>query len=315
MDIVIHENNKGRLIVFMRDLDYLDMDGRGLRLFLAVFDEGSVTVAAQRLNVTQSAVSHMLDKLREILKDPLFVRSGRGITPTPRAVALADEIRPILSSLKKLADPPVFDPSICEDEFVIAASGYQRELIMPPLLKIIRKAAPGLRLKITDSRFWEIDMFRNGQCDLMITPAAPDGLEFIQRRLFKDRWVCFYDTASGSPAEMKEFLRRPHAKVVFTSDERSALDRALEAEGHSRHIALRVSSFSALPNLMRGTDIIIAQPQHISKTIMRDFSQCPLPIMLPEFTVYLVWHTSQSENPLNRWLRQELLNIVRQLRL
>jgi DNA-binding transcriptional LysR family regulator len=295
--------------------DYLDLDGRSMRLLVTVLDEGAVTAAAQRLGVSQSAVSHMLDKLRLILDDPLFVRAGRGIAPTPRAVTLVNDIRPLLESMKHLADRPEFDPASRTDEFVIAASGYQRELILPPLIHKIRKLAPGLRLKITDSRFWEVDMFRKGQCDLMITPAAPDGLEFIQRKLFKDNWVCFYDPDSGSPEKLDDYLKRPHAKVVFTSDESSALDKMLESQSLSRHIALRVSSFSALPALMRGSDIVIALPYHIGDTIMRDFAHCPLPVSLPEFSVYLVWHTGQNANPLNEWIRQELVQIVRKLKL
>ena len=286
-----------------------------MRLFLAVHDEGSVTSAAKYLGITQSAVSHALDRLRIIFDDPLFVRSGRGITPTARARAIVDEIRPVLNSIKRLADRPEFDPSTRTDEFVIAASGYQRELVLPELVSRLRKMAPGLKLKITDSRFWELEMFRNGHCDLMLTPAAPDGLEFIQRKLFKDHWVCFYDPDSGSPELLQDYIARPHAKVVFTKDESSMLDQILEKMGYERHIALRVSSFSALPSLMRGTDIVIAQPRHISSTIMRNFSHCPLPVTLPEFTVYLVWHTGQNKNPLNQWVRQELIDIVRQKRL
>ncbi len=315
MGKVIHENNRKDVILFMSKSDYLDLDGRALRLFLTVLDEGSVTGAAKRLGVSQSAVSHSLDKLRAILDDPLFVRAGRGIIPTPGAKSLGDGIRPLLDSLKQLADQAEFDPATTSDEFVIAASGYQRELLLPQLVRKLRKQAPDLKLKITDSRFWEVDMFRKGRCDLMITPAAPDGLEFIQRILFKDTFVCFFDSGSGSPEQLADYLKRPHAKVVFTSDEISALDRVLNSKGLDRHIALRVASFSALPAMMRGTDIVIALPRLVSNTIMREFSHCPIPVVLPEFSVYLVWHTGQNTNPLNQWIRRELLQIVRDMKL
>ncbi len=135
------------------------------------------------------------------------------------------------------------------------------------------------------------------------------------RKLFVDDWVCFYDSQSEAPEGIERFVMRPHAKVVFTKNEYSELDRLLDAKGHKRHVALRVSSFSALPALMRGTDIIIAMPRLISRTIMNGFPHCPLPVHMPDLSIYLVWHTSQNENPLNRWLRQELLQIVRQKRL
>ena len=300
----------------MSKLDYLDLDGRGLRLFLTVLDEGSVTRAAERLNVTQSAVSHTLDKLRSILDDALFVRAGRGIVPTQTAKDLADEIRPLLSALERLTKRKQFDPSIFSGEFVVAANDYQRELVIPSLVKTLRDKAPNLMLKIVDSNYADADLLRRDRCDLMITPDPPTGLEFIQRKLFSDQWVCFYDPNTVSaPLTLEDYLSRPHAKVVFTENETSRIDKQLTSKGFTRHIALRVTQFSALPSLMHGTDIIIALPRYIGRTILHNFSHCPLAEKLPDLSFFLVWHIGKNEAPIHRWVRNLLFETVQALHL
>ena len=108
----------------MKKIDFYSLDGRGLKTFLVVLEEMSVSRAAERLGVTQSAVSHTLDKLRLALGDPLFVRSGRGIAATERAVSLQEPVRQVLDDLKGLTDQRVFDPSIGTLELTIAANDF-----------------------------------------------------------------------------------------------------------------------------------------------------------------------------------------------
>ena len=118
----------------MRNFDHLDLDGHALRLFLAVLEEGSVTAAAERLAVTQSAVSHALQRLREIVRDPLFVKSGRGIVPTSHALALAEDARRLLDTMKAFTRGAKFDPRSRDISLTIAANDMQRDLLLPRLL-------------------------------------------------------------------------------------------------------------------------------------------------------------------------------------
>ena len=119
----------------MNKIDYLSLDGSTLRTFLTVLEESSVSRAAERLGVTQSAVSHTLDKLRVILEDPLFVRAGRGIESTARARALRASVESILDDLKSLTNKRKFDPLIEQMSFTIAANYFPIQLIFPKLLK------------------------------------------------------------------------------------------------------------------------------------------------------------------------------------
>jgi len=127
----------------MNNIDYLDLDGKSLRTFLTVLEEMSVSRAAERLGVTQSAVSHALDKLRTILDDPLFVRVGRGIEPTARARSLRTPVESVLDDLKSLTDHRKFDPRVEQMEFTIAANDFPIQLIFPKLLKEVSEEGCG----------------------------------------------------------------------------------------------------------------------------------------------------------------------------
>jgi DNA-binding transcriptional LysR family regulator len=118
----------------MNKFDWSDLDVRLLKLLVAVVEVGSITGAAQRLGVTQSAVSHLLDKLRAITGDPLFVKSGRGIVATARAEALAAQARELLGALERFARSGEFDPARWNATFTIAANDFQRDLLLPALM-------------------------------------------------------------------------------------------------------------------------------------------------------------------------------------
>ncbi len=121
--------------------DYADLDGRLLKLLLAVVETGSITGAALQLGVTQSAVSHLLDKLRAITGDPLFVKSGRGIVATQRAVLLAVHARELLAGMERFALSGDFDPARWKTTFTIAANDFQRDVLLPPLMQHLARAS------------------------------------------------------------------------------------------------------------------------------------------------------------------------------
>ena len=130
----------------MSELDHLSLDGHLLHLLVAVVEAGSVTAAGQRLGVTQSAVSHGLDKLRRITGDPLFVKSGRGIVATACAEGLAERARELLFQLQGFAHAGGFDPAQWRTTFTVAANDFQRDALLPPLARRLRTLAPGVLL-------------------------------------------------------------------------------------------------------------------------------------------------------------------------
>ena len=166
----------------MSKFDWSDLDGRLLRLLVAVVETGSVTGAAQRLGVTQSAVSHLLDKLRDITADPLFVKSGRGIVATARAELLAAQARELIDQLERFARAGEFAPARWQTTFTIAANDFQRDVLLPPLVARLHAQAPGVALRIIPSDVPSLELLRDEHCQLVISPRPPDGSDILQKR-------------------------------------------------------------------------------------------------------------------------------------
>lgn len=237
----------------MNKIDGSELDGRLLQLLLAVLEAGSVTGAAHRLGVTQSAVSHGLERLRTITGDALFVKSGRGIVATARAVALAQPARELLGAMQRFAQHGVFEPARWEGTLTIAANDFQRDLLLPALAARLRAQAPGLALRVIPSGVPRLEMLRNNECQLVISPRPPEGSDILQKRLFEDRWQVFYDPAvRQAPASRQDYLDASHATVVYEPRRGLDLDQRLQAQGVRRRFAVMVPEFSALPGFVRG---------------------------------------------------------------
>ncbi len=237
----------------MSDFDWSDLDARLLRLLVAVVETGSVTGAAQKLGVTQSAVSHLVGKLRQIVGDALFVKSGRGILATARAEALAVRARDILRELERFAHAETFDPARWRKTFTIAANDLQRDALLPALAARLRDVAPGVTLRIIPSDAPTASMLRDERCDLIISPRPPEGADIMQKRLFEDRYRVFYDGARrAAPATRAEYLAADHVTVVYQPQRTLDLDAHLAARGVHRKFVVMVPGFAGVPAFLRG---------------------------------------------------------------
>jgi len=295
----------------MSNFDHLDLDGHLLQLLLAVVEAGSVTGAAQRLGVTQSAVSHLLDKLRTITGDPLFVKSGRGIVATARAEALAAEARSLLRQLQHFAHSADFNPSRWQTTFTIAANDFQRDLLLPALAARLRAAAPGVALRIIPSAIPRLDMLRNDECQLVISPRPPEGGDIVQKRLFEDQYRVFYDPAvRDAPQTETDYLAADHATVVYEPRRSLDLDQHLAARGVQRRFTVMVPAFSALPAFVRGTPLLATVPSLLSRHTLAGLASCPPPVTCPTMPMYLIWHMRYQQDAAHRWLRAQLEALV-----
>lgn len=298
----------------MNTIDAFNLDIRALTVFLAVLDEGSVSTAAVRLGVSQSAVSHTLDRLRQALSDPLFVKSGRGITPTRYAIQAGPHIRQVVDDLRSLSSGPPFSPAQADFTFTVAANDYQRDLLLPPLMRTLRDTAPGIRLQLMPSGIPNADMLRRDICDLIISPHPPAVGDVLQRRLLDDRMVIFYDPDQrNAPESLADYLRSRHIGILFATGERLSLEDSLAAQGLTRDITVTVSNFSGLPGFLKGTDLLATAPSRMSEHLLKGFASTPLPFDIKPFTLLMLWHQRNQDDPAHRWLRQQLVAIAGQL--
>ncbi len=295
----------------MSQFDHLDLDGHLLRLLLAVIEEGSVTRAAQRLDVTQSAVSHLLDKLRAIVGDPLFVKSGRGIVPTPHAQALAARARVLLDELRSFSTAAAFDPATLSGLVTIAANDLQRDLLLPSLLRYVRAQAPGFTLRVIRSGVPTAEMLRDVHCQLVITPRPPEGSDILQKRLFDDTYCVFYDASQrDAPRTLEDYLAADHVTVLYEGGQRLDIDEVFAERGVRRRFVAQVPGFAGVGPFLRGSPFIATLPSLLRAHMLRGLDIAPVPVECPPNPMYMVWHLRHQADPMHRWLRQQLEIVV-----
>lgn len=295
----------------MSELDHSDLDGRLLQLLLTVVEEGSVTRAAERLGVSQSAVSHLLDKLRAIVGDPLFVKAGRGIVPTARAEALAQRARVLLEELRSFATPERFDPATLQTGFTIAANELQCDLLLPPLLRRLRAQAPGVTLRVIPSGVPSPEMLRQEQCQLVISPRPPDAGDLMQRRLFTDRYVVFFDAeARAAPVDLADYLRADHVTVAYEPRRPIDVDDRLAERGVQRRFVASVPGFAGIAAFLRGSPLLATLPASLQGGLLRGFASAEPPLAIDPMPMFMVWHARRHSDPVQRWLRDELLEVA-----
>ncbi|OYU98305.1 MAG: LysR family transcriptional regulator [Burkholderiales bacterium PBB5] len=298
----------------MSHFDHLDLDGHGLALLLAVAEEQSVTRAALRLGLTQSAVSHGLDKLRAITGDPLFVRAGRGIVATAQADVLVQRARLLLEQLQAFASAAGFEPARFTGTVTIAANDLQRDWLLPPLLRRLRAQAPGLALRVFPSSVPTAELLRDGHCQLLLTPRPPEAADLLQTRLFEDRYAVFYDPAQRTaPRTLADYLAAEHVTVVYQPRRLLDLDRVLAERGVQRRFVASVPGFAGVPGFVRGSPWLSTAPSRLQHGLLRGLACCPPPLPCPPLPMYLVWHARQQRDPLNAWLRQALQAVAQGL--
>lgn len=295
----------------MTEFDYSSLDARSLQVFTAVLEHGSVSRAAVQLGTSQSAVSHTLDKLRRIFDDPLFVKAGRGIAPTAYARSLGPRVRGVLDELRALSAGPDFTPETAELTFTVAANDYQRDLLLPPLRAELEHAAPGIRLRVIPSGVPSAELLRSQVCDLVLTPHPPSGDDIVQRRLFEDRSVCFYDPAvREAPQTLDDYLAARHISIAFGAGEQLAIDTALDARGVARNVVVSVANFSGIAPFLQGTDLLATVPAGMAKTGLRGFAYCPPPVPQDPIRMFMAWHRRNHDAPAHGWLRDKLRRLA-----
>lgn len=296
----------------MKNTDILKLDIKLLAIFCAVAKEGSISKAAQYLNVSQPLVSHALDRLRIAFGDPLFVRAGRGIVPTERTLALAPEITAIIDQLEKLAAPHPQALNQITTRFCMAAFDYERRLIAPGVLTAMLKEAPQASLYVTPSNKDFVDNLRTQEFHLAITPISPPSLTDIHSApLFEDDSRCFFDPNILSAEEVQQnFSKLPHASVRFSPTGIALDTRVLKEHRIEQNIKLEVSSFEALPPLMRDTKLIAILPSRLAGELFADFESVPPPCPFPIVSFKMVWHAATHHNPAHQWFRDKVRKSV-----
>ena len=297
----------------MKKIDHLNLDGHTLKLLVLVVEQGSVTKAANTLGVTQSSVSHQIDRLRVITGDPLFVKSGRGIVATARAQTLAREAQNLLTNLQAFVHMGQFEPSRLTECFTIAANDLQRDLLLPALLERLHQQAPQVTLRVIASNVPSADMLRAQDCQLVISPRPPDASDILHRRLFTDRYRVFYDASvREAPRSRNAYEAAQHVTVVYQPQRTLDIDHWMTSQGVSRQFVTTLSSFSGIASFIKHTPRLATLPGLLSRGLLQGLADAPVPVKTPDMPMYAIWHVRHQHDPVHSWLRQCLLEVVKQ---
>jgi DNA-binding transcriptional LysR family regulator len=294
--------------------DIRTIDLNLLRALDALLDERNVTRAAQRLSLTQPAVSGMLTRLRDAFDDPLFVRTQRGIAPTLRALELAAPVRQILGEVESLLTPQAFDPARADFTLTLAATDYALQAVVTPYLAALRRDAPGIRVAVVPAQDPTLHaQLARGDVDIaLITPESTPA-DLHARRLFDERYVCAmrkdHPDAARGRITLPRFCALDHALVSYSGGAfEGVTDEALAQLGRKRHVALSVTSFLVLPQILRDSDLIAVVPRRLAERAEGLAIVAP-PLAIPGFTKTAAWHERTHRDPARRWARALLFEV------
>ncbi|NNA99033.1 LysR family transcriptional regulator [Pseudomonas gessardii] len=267
--------------------------------------EGSVARAAQRLGLSPSAMSRALARLRETTGDPLLVRAGRGLVPTPRALELREQVSQLVQDAQALLRPlQVLDLKGLVRTFVLRTSEGFVESFGPALIARVAEQAPGVRLHFVHKpgiplRDSGVDL-ETGVVDSTANP------EVLTQLLFRDRFIGVVRTGhplSQGPITLARYAAGRHIYVSRRGRERGQIDDALAAQGLTRDVATIVTGFSTAVALAHRTDLIASVPERYTHGLRDDMHSFALPVDVPPFSVAMLWHPRLDADLAHRWLR------------
>lgn len=286
------------------------------RVFEVIYRERNLTRAALVLHLSQSAVSHALGRLREQLGDPLFVRAGRGVAPTPVAQRLAPAIAEALGLLQngvsRLQD---FDPVRDARHFTLNMPEQLEPILLPPILAQLRLLAPLVRVRSASVRWAELKReMAAGQVDLAIEIARPADAELRQCQLLREPLCVVAGPAFGGELTAARYLAAEHIAVTSRRRGISVEDLALDSLGLSRNVVQRCQHYLAASLVVAQSDLLLTMAARYARLLNTALGNrlLTMPLDLPPVSLNLYWHEQTGDEPGNRWLRERVRALAAQ---
>lgn len=281
-----------------------------LPIFVALMEERSVTRAADRLGMTQAALSNALTRLRAMLQDPLFIRERYGMRPTPKAEALVPELAAALAAVDTVVlGQQAFDASRADQLITIAPNSYVEFVLVPALVARLGALAPGIRLRTLP---FGTDLAETGVTSGTTAMAvgriseAPDNL--VVQHIADDGLACVVRADHpkiGARISKAQYERMKHVNVLPPGRLRAGLFQALDQQGLKRDVAVSVTHFASVAEIVAATDFCATLPRQICRRLALDvrLKVMPTPVDLGTFPMHMAWHVRYRQDPAHAWLR------------
>lgn len=305
----------------MQEIDIKQIDLNLLIVLKVLLEENSVTKASQKLNLSQSATSHALKRLRKMFNDPLLERSSSGMRGTPRALALQASLESILLDIEKLVTEPIFIPELARGIIRIAASDYATTVILPAVLRELSFKNPYLDIECYDWHPESLDRLKNGEIDLCLGIVDLDKTnEFGCENLFTEDFVSIVRIEHPiikKGITLESYIAWPHVLITITGSpinsikksSKSHVDRILEELGVERRVRLKLPHFLSAALIVGQTDMILTLPRRIA-LIFASIAEVTIfdpPIDLGKYNYMQIWSKHSNHVPFQIWLR----NLIR----
>jgi len=285
----------------------------------ALLKEENVTRAAERLHLSQPAMSGMLSRLRHAFGDELLVRVGRRLEPTEFAAEITDRVHDSVVELEDLlASKHPFTPAADSRSFRIGASDYAELLLFGPLMRRLGQVAPEVSVHFVRLDLTTVDRIAAGEIDFGVLPADFE-LGLPSESLFEDTWVCAAwsgHSSIGKRLTIRKFLAQPHMSFSISDPGHvSVADEFLARQGHERKIVATTESFAAAPFLLRDTQLLTLVPRRLAERMQEaaDIRVLELPFEVPPLRENLTWNPRFSASPAHIWMREQLVDIAKSL--
>ena len=287
-----------------------------LRLLEALARHGNISAPAEAVDLSQSAASHSLGRLRTLLDDPLFVRTSRGMEPTPYGAKVCASVASALVTLREGLTPiEPFDAAHSKRSFNLYVSDIGQTVLLPRLLSAINDQAPGVTINVRPVPLRDQDAaLESGEIDLAVGHFTSLVAGFFQRRLFRERYVCV--VRAGHPRFVdgmtkESFELAQHAIADASGMAHELLEQALRKRQIKRDIALRVPQFMVLPFIIKESDLLVTMPSLLAEQFAKliRLQVLPLPVRIPAYDIKLFWHRRAHNDAANQWLRRLLVEL------
>jgi DNA-binding transcriptional LysR family regulator len=312
----------------MHQIDIKDIDLNLLIILKILLDEKNVTKASEKLNLSQSATSHALNRLRKMFDDPLLERSPSGMRPTARAMALQKSLENILLDIQQLVAEPIFHPEVAQGTIRIAASDYATTVILPPFLKQLAQDSPYLDVECYDWHPDNLEKLRIGEIDLGLGVLDLDGADrgFRCQNLFTESFAAVVRADHPILQDritLESYIAWPHALITITGSpvlsikksSKSHVDRILEELGVKRRVMLKLPHFLSAALIIDRTDLILTLPRRIALlfTNIANIAVFEPPIDLGVYNYMQVWPARCDKIPLQVWIRNTIASTTQDI--
>ena len=292
-----------------------NIDLRLLAVVTELHKTRSVSQTAENLDLSQSAISMSLAKLRKLFNDPLFVRTSSGMNPTPHAVELIGLLKNAEDILQTALDlHVVFDPMRSERRFNLYSSDIAQVTLMPRLMQRLRSIAPNVSIDLQRLSDATPKQLESGEADLAVGFILPLGAGFCQQRLFKERFVCIARNDHprvGDTISTEQFQDEIHVAIATCGTGHGVVEKALEAKSIHRRVGLTVPSFLGVASIITTLDYLAVLPEQMARHLARteNIKVLALPFSVPSYHIMQHWHERYTQDPASKWLRSVVANL------